>query len=54
MSVCMSGSYLNHPACKSHFVAPYNIVICRLCGSGSSIFFPHFPINATIFGGKKK
>ena len=42
--MCVCGfSYL---ACKAH--APYCNVICGL--SGCIIFFPHYPINCTIFG----
>ena len=36
------------PACRAH--APYYVAICGL--SRSTIFFPHYLINRTNFGGK--
>jgi hypothetical protein len=48
MSTTYSESVFICAACKEH--APYNIVICGVCGC--TIFSPHCLMNGTIFGKK--
>jgi hypothetical protein len=43
LRVCVCG--LRYPACNVH--APYYIGICNF--SGSTVYFPHYLINGTIF-----
>ena len=50
MSMCLSGSYLNHPACKSLFFLHRIVVLSAACLTlALPYFFPHFSINGTIF-----